>query len=219
LGRRNYSDCAGRHIDKPNKVQMILTKNLAMIVVAAITGFSPMGVMLVQDHLERQELASGEINKTVLLNHSLFTHADTWLQLVIPQLDVTVTAKKFLTIKFAAFQDSLKDLVKATDFNELSDSEMHTLLSHNLNETVTDYLADARRGGIPSAFIDNFNRWHKRVVDILVRAIEDNVKSVVHTSQNGKMYAILTAYDAALGATIDDVEKTLLEINEKPGGE
>jgi len=196
---------------------MTLTKNLAMIVVAAITGFSPMGVTLVQNHLERQELTSGEINRTVLLNHSLFTHADTWLQLVIPQLDVTPTAKKFLTIKFAAFQDSLKKLVKSTNFNELSDSEMHTLLSHNLTETVTDYLADARRGGISSAFIDNFNKWHRRVVDILVRAIEDNVYSVVHTSQNGKMYAILTAYDAALGATIDDVEKTLMEINGKPG--
>jgi len=196
---------------------MTLTKNIAMIVVAAITGFSPMGVMLVQNHLERQELTSGEINRTVLLNHSLFTHADTWLQLVIPQLDVTPTAKKFLTIKFAAFQDSLKKLVKSTNFNELSDSEMHTLLSHNLTETVTDYLADARRGGISSAFIDNFNKWHRRVVDILVRAIEDNVYSVVHTSQNGKMYAILTAYDAALGATIDDVEKTLMEINGKPG--
>ena len=194
---------------------MTLTKNLAMIVVAAITGFSPMGVMLVQNHLERQELTSGEINRTVLLNHSLFTHADTWLQLVIPQLDVTPTAKKFLTIKFAAFQDSLKKLVKSTNFNELSDSEMHTLLSHNLTETVTDYLADARRGGISSAFIDNFNKWHRRVVDILVRAIEDNVYSVVHTSQNGKMYAILTAYDAALGATIDDVEKTLIQLDIK----
>ncbi len=192
---------------------MTLTKNVAMIAVAAITGFSPMGVMLVQNHLERQELASGEINKTVLLNHSLFTHADTWLQLVIPQLNVTETAKKFLTIKFAAFQDSLKELVKSTNFNELSDSEMHTLLSHNLNETVTDYIADARREAIPTAFIEDFNRWHKRVVDILVRAIEDNVQSVVHTSQNGKMYAILTAYDAALGATIDDVEKTLMEQN------
>jgi hypothetical protein len=56
-------------------------------------------------------------------------------------------------------------------------------------------------------------------VDILVRAIEDNVQSVVHTLQNGKMYAILTAYDAALGATIDDVEKTLMETNGEPGGE
>jgi hypothetical protein len=133
--------------------------------------------------------------------------------LVIPQLNVTPTAKKFLLIKFAAFQDSLKDLVKSTDFNELSDAEMHALLSHNLNETVTDYIADARRAAISSAFIDNFNKWHKRVVDILVRAIEDNVQSVVHTSQNGKMYAILTAYDAALGATIADVEKTLTAVS------
>jgi len=178
-----------------------------------------MCVLLVQDHLERQELASGEINRTVLLNHSLFTHADTWLQLVIPQLNVTATAKKFLLIKFEAFQDSLKDLVKSTDFNELSDAEMHALLSHNLNETVTDYIADARRVAISSAFIDNFNKWHQRVVDILVRAIEDNVKSVVYKSQNGKMYAILTAYDAALSATIEDVEKTLMEeTNGKPGG-
>jgi len=198
---------------------MTLTKNMAMIVVAAITGFSPMGVMLVQDYLERQELAAGEINRTVLLNHSLFTHADTWLQLVIPQLDVTATAKKFLTIKFAAFQDSLKELVRATDFNELSDPAMHALLSHNLNETVTDYLADARREGIPSAFIDNFNKWHQRVVGILVRAIENNVASVIYSDQNSKMYAILTAYDAALSATIEDVEKTLVDTNGKPGGE
>ena len=190
-----------------------MSKSIAAIMVAFITGLSPMGVMLVQNHLERQELASGGINKAVLLNHSLFTHADTWLQLVIPQLDVTPTAKKFLLIKFSAFQESLEELVKATDFNELSDAEMHSLLSHNLNETVTDYIADARRAGISSTFIDNFNKWHQRVVDILVRAIEDNVQSVVHTSQNGKMYAVLTAYDAALGATIDDVEKTLLEID------
>ena len=59
------------------------------------------------------------------------------------------------------------------------------------------------------ALRSNFNKWHQRVVDILVRAIEDNVKSVIYSSQNAKMYAILTAYDAALGATIDDVEKTL----------
>jgi len=197
---------------------MTLTKNIAMIAVAAITGFSPMGVLLVQNHLERQELASGEINRAVLLNHSLFTHADTWLQLVIPQLNVTATAKKFLTIKFAAFQDGLEKLVKATDFNELSDSEMHALLSHNLSETVTDYIADAKREGISSAFINDFNKWHQRVVDILVRAIEDNVTSIVHTSQNGKMYAILTAYDAALGATIDDVEKTLKAVGLKGMG-
>ena len=48
------------------------------------------------------------------------------------------------------------------------------------------------------------------MVDILTQSIEDNISSIIHTSQNSKMYAILTAYDAALGATIKDVEKTLL---------
>ena len=49
------------------------------------------------------------------------------------------------------------------------------------------------------------------MVDILIQSIDDNVSSIIHTSQNSKMYAILTAYDAALGATIKDVEKTLHE--------
>ena len=55
----------------------------------------------------------------------------------------------------------------------------------------------------------SFNRWHQQVVDILITSIQDNVSSIIHNSQNSKMYAILTAYDAALGATIEDVEKTL----------
>jgi len=56
-------------------------------------------------------------------------------------------------------------------------------------------------------------------VGILVRAIENNVASVIYSDQNSKMYAILTAYDAALSATIEDVEKTLVDTNGKPGGE
>jgi len=46
-------------------------------------------------------------------------------------------------------------------------------------------------------------------VDILVGSIEDNVYSPIHTSQNSKLYAILTAYDSALGATLEDVARTL----------
>ena len=71
------------------------------------------------------------------------------------------------------------------------------------------YIVEARHAGISEDFIANFNLWHQQVVDILVQSIEDNVYSIIHTTQNSKMYAILTAYDAALGATIGDVEKTL----------
>ena len=188
---------------------MALNKNIAAIVVAYITGLSPMGVILTQGWMEQRKMEAGIIDTSVLLNHSLFTHANTWVDLIIPGLQVSDNAREFLTIKFVAFQEALEDLVKNNDFDTMTDAQLNQVVTKNLNETVSNYIADARRAGIPENFIQNFNLWHQQVVNILTKSIEDNVYSVVHATQNSKMYAILTAYDAALGATIEDVEKTL----------
>ena len=188
----------------------INNKSAAAIVVAFITGLSPMGVILTQGWMEQRKMEAGIIDTSVLLNHSLFTHADTWVDLIIPGLQVSDTAREFLTIKFVAFQEALEDLVRNNDFDIMTDAQLNQVVTRNLNATVTSYIADARRAGIPEDFIQNFNLWHQQVVDILTQSIEDNVSSIIHTTQNSKMYAILTAYDAALGATIKDVEKTLM---------
>ena len=188
---------------------MAINKSTATIVVAFITGLSPMGVILTQGWMEQRKMEAGIIDTSVLLNHSLFTHADTWVDLIIPGLQVSDTARKFLTIKFVAFQEALEDLVKNNDFDTMTDAQLNQVVTKNLNETVSNYIADARRAGIPEEFIQSFNLWHQKVVNILTQSIEDNVYSVIHATQNSKMYAVLTAYDAALGATIEDVEKTL----------
>ena len=188
---------------------MAINKSIAAIVVAFITGLSPMGIILTQGWMEQRKMEAGIIDTSVLLNHSLFTHADTWVDLIIPGLQVSDTAREFLTIKFVAFQEALEDLVRNHDFDTMTDAQLNQVVTRNLNNTVSNYIADARRAGIPEEFIQDFNLWHQQVVDILVQSIEDNVSSIVHTTQNSKMYAILTAYDAALGATIGDVEKTL----------
>ena len=168
-----------------------------------------MGVILTQSIMEQKKMEAGIIDTSVLLNHSVFTHADTWVELIIPGLQVSDTARQFLTIKFVAFQEALEDLVENSDFDSMTDAQFGQVVSKNLNNTVTSYIAEARHAGISEEFIANFSLWHQKVVDILVKSIEDNVYSIIHTTQNSKMYAILTAYDAALGATIGDVEKTL----------
>ena len=188
---------------------MAINKSVAAIVVAFVTGLSPMGVILTQGLMEQRKMDAGIIDTSVLLNHSLFTHADTWVDLIIPGLQVSDTAREFFTIKFVAFQEALEDLVRNNDFDIMTDAQLNQVVTRNLNATVTSYIADARRAGIPEEFIQNFNLWQQQVVDILTQSIEDNVSSIIHTTQNSKMYAILTAYDAALGATIEDVEKTL----------
>ena len=188
---------------------MAINKSMATIIVAFITGLSPMGVILTQSLMEQRKMEAGIIDTSVLLNHSLFTHADTWVDLIIPSLQVSDTAREFLKIKLVAFQEALENLVRNNDFDIMTDAQLNQVVTRNLNATVTSYIADARRAGIPEDFIQNFNLWHQQVVDILTQSIEDNVSSIIHTKQNSKMYAILTAYDAALGATIKDVEKTL----------
>ena len=193
---------------------MAINKNMAAIVVAFITGLSPMGVTLIQSLMEQRKMEAGIIDTSVLLNHSVFTHADTWVDLIIPQTQVSDEARLFLTIKFTAFHDALEDMVRLTDFNSLSNDQFHAVASKNLNETVVSYIADAKSQGISDEFIADFNVWHQQVVDILVGSIEDNVYSPIHTSQNSKMYAILTAYDSALGATLEDVARTLLRKDE-----
>ena len=194
---------------------MKLSPPLIVAVRAAfITGIiGPMAVTFYQgqqeEAKEERRLAAGVIDTETLLGHSVFTHADTWVDLIIPQTQTSDEARLFLTIKFTAFHDALEDLVKNTDFDSLNNDQFHAVASKNLNDTVVSYIADARRQGISDEFIKDFNIWHQQVVDILVDSIEDNVYSPIHTSQNSKMYAILTAYDSALGATLEDVARTL----------
>ena len=186
-------------------------KNIIIIAVAFITGvLGPLSVQFMKDRAETAKMQAGVIDTNTLLNHSLFTHARTWVSLIIPQTRVSEEARKFLKIKFEYFQKALEDLVRTTDFNSLSNEQLHAVISsRGLGDVVVDYLAAARRAGVSEEFILAFNKWRARVVDILVSSIEANINSTIYTSQNGKVYAILTAYDQALGATITDVEKTL----------
>jgi ATP-dependent 26S proteasome regulatory subunit len=91
----------------------------------------------------------------------------------------------------------------------MTNAELNQVVTRNLNDTVTNYIADARRAGIPEDFIVSFNHWHQQVVDILIASIENTVNSIAYNTQNSRVWSILGAYDAALGATIEDVEKTL----------
>jgi hypothetical protein len=186
------------------------------IIVALITGMvGPIAVSFFQDRQEtaREErrVEEGIIDQETLLGHSLFLRSSTWVDLIIPQIEVSDEARTFLRIKFLAFQNSLEDLVLKTDFNALSDTELFALMNDNLASTVTEYIAEARRQGISEEFIASFSRWHQQVVDILIASIESSVFSTIMGSQNGKIYTVLTAYDSALGATLADVARTLEE--------
>ena len=186
---RGGSGCRGY-----TRVQIMTAKYIIVIVVAFITGvLGPLSVQYMKDRAATAKMQAGIIDTNTLLNHSLFTHARTWVNLIIPQTRVNTEARKFLKIKFTYFQKALERLGRTTDFNSLSNEQLHAVISSRaLSDVVVDYLAAARRAGISEKFISAFNKWHSRVVDILVSSIEANVNSTIYTTQNSKVYAILT---------------------------
>ena len=190
-------------------VAIPVPKTWASIMVAFVTGLSPLAVILGQDYVEQrrveQAYEAGRVSADMLRNHGVFVQENLWTQLVIPNLNVNEEARNLLAIKFRAFYRAVQILVEQNNFEEMSTQELHSVLTRNLNQTVVAYSRDAIDSGVSQAFLDEFTSWHARTVDILVRAIEEISFSPAFTDNNARVFSILGQYETALSATIDDI--------------
>lgn len=190
-------------------VAIPVPKTWATVMVAFVTGLSPLAVILGQDYVEQrrveQAYEAGRVSADMLRNHGFFVQENLWTQLVIPNLNVNEEARNLLDIKFRAFYRALQILVEQNNFEEMSTQELHSVLTRNLNQTVVAYSRDAIDSGVSQAFLDEFTSWHARTVDILVRAIEEISFSPAFTDNNARVFSILGQYETALSATIDDI--------------
>ena len=201
-------------------VAIPVPKTWASIMVAFVTGLSPLAVILGQDYVEQrrveQAYEAGRVSADMLRNHGFFVQENLWTQLVIPNLNVNEEARNLLDIKFRAFYRALQILVEQNNFEEMSTQELHSVLTRNLNQTVVAYSRDAIDSGVSQAFLDEFTSWHARTVDILVRAIEEISFSPAFTDNNARVFSILGQYETALSATIDDIALQLFALNILP---
>ena len=190
-------------------VAIPVPKTWATVMVAFVTGLSPLAVILGQDYVEQrrveQAYEAGRVSADMLRNHGFFVQENLWTQLVIPNLNVNEEARNLLDIKFRAFYRALQILVEQNNFEEMSTQELHSVLTRNLNQTVVAYSRDAIDSGVSQAFLDEFTSWHARTVDILVRAIEEISFSPAFTDNNARVFSILGQYETDLSATIDDI--------------
>jgi hypothetical protein len=70
---------------------------------------------------------------------------------------------------------------------------------------VVSYSKDVIAAGVSQEFLDEFSKWHARTVNVLVRAIEEISFSPAFTDNNARIFSILSQYEVALAATIDDL--------------
>jgi len=179
------------------------------IVVAFVTGLSPLAVIATQGYMEERRVEEayrdGRIDASMLRDHGFFVHEDSWVRIVIPGLQISEEARTLLDIKFRAFYRALSRLVEQNRFEEMNAQQLHSVLTRNLNETVVSYSKDVIAAGVSQEFLDEFSKWHARTVNVLVRAIEEISFSPAFTDNNARIFSILSQYEVALAATIDDL--------------
>ena len=188
---------------------MKISKTTIPIVVAFVTGLSPLAVIATQGYMEErrveQAYKDGRIDASMLRDHGFFVHEDSWVRIVIPGLQISEEARTLLDIKFRAFYRALSRLVEQNRFEEMNAQQLHSVLTRNLNETVVSYSRDVIAAGVSQEFLDEFSKWHARTVNVLVRAIEEISFSPAFTDNNARIFSILSQYEVALAATIDDL--------------
>ena len=188
---------------------MKISKSTIPIVVAFVTGLSPLAVIATQGYMEErrveQAYKDGRIDASMLRDHGFFVHEDSWVRIVIPGLQISEEARTLLDIKFRAFYRALSRLVEQNRFEEMNAQQLHSVLTRNLNETVVSYSRDVLDAGVSQEFLDEFSKWHARTVNVLVRAIEEISFSPAFTDNNARIFSILSQYEVALAATIDDL--------------
>ena len=188
---------------------MKISKTTIPIVVAFVTGLSPLAVIATQGYMEErrveQAYKDGRIDASMLRDHGFFVHEDSWVRIVIPGLQISEEARTLLDIKFRAFYRALSRLVEQNRFEEMNAQQLHSVLTRNLNETVVSYSRDVLDAGVSQEFLDEFSKWHARTVNVLVRAIEEISFSPAFTDNNARIFSILSQYEVALAATIDDL--------------
>ena len=188
---------------------MKISKTTIPIVVAFVTGLSPLAVIATQGYMEERRIEQaykdGRIDASMLRDHGFFVHEDSWVRIVIPGLQISEEARTLLDIKFRAFYRALSRLVEQNRFEEMNAQQLHSVLTRNLNETVVSYSRDVIAAGVSQEFLDEFSKWHARTVNVLVRAIEEISFSPAFTDNNARIFSILSQYEVALAATIDDL--------------
>jgi hypothetical protein len=210
----------------------------AILVLAAIwllnkTKILPLFIDWVS-HKVNNKRASMFVIRTVknLEVHSVFHELKAWKTRKIKNLNFgdglrnDIFRNIILTCKITAIEESLTIFLKNNpDLNDMENNKFHSLVTCQVDEIITRYNKEilemlsekygSRKKGkeifeyVMNLPIKGYNQQHEKVINFLLRIIDDVCTSMAIYNTNVERYwAILNAYAAALTATFVDIEKT-----------
>ncbi|HOV15608.1 MAG TPA: hypothetical protein PK771_15075 [Spirochaetota bacterium] len=178
--------------------------------------------------IEKEEREKNFCIKKSLTKHSFFETMQYYIDIVIPQLEISHELKKivvieFLLIKFSVFKTLLFDYVANQEQILLSGG---TVSTDDINEIflsgIKEYNNTARQKEIkyqnkiikiPEVFINKFDKWHSPHVDLTFQSIKEISMNDIYPNEMMKLLAIIEMFMVAFKLTILDALASISELN------
>lgn len=166
--------------------------------------------------------------KRSLTRHSFFESMQYYIEIVIPQIEITHELKKivvteFLIIKFTVFKTLLYDFVANQEQTILSGG---TICTDEINELflggIKEYIRLAKEKEIrfqdriikiPEIFIKKFDKWHAPHVDLTFQFIKEISMNDIYPNEMMKLLTIIEMFMVVFKLTITDAMSTINELN------
>ena len=122
-------------------------------------------------------------------------------------------ARKLLIHKYNCAKENSLNIIKHRNVDKLSGNALLIHIIDIITNTIKEYEEKSLNDGVPQLFIDKFNKWHTKTVDMVLNCVNNICESNYYHSNYEKIYAIFNIFISAFEVTLVDAEKTLKTIN------
>ncbi|HOV13030.1 MAG TPA: hypothetical protein PK771_02000 [Spirochaetota bacterium] len=166
--------------------------------------------------------------KKSLTRHPFFELMQYFIDIAIPQLEISHELKKivvteFLIIKFTVFKTILYDyianqeqilisggVVSTDDINEIF---LNGIKEYNSLAREKEIKHNGRIIKIPEIFIKKFDKWHSPHVELTFQSIKDISNNDIYPDEMMKLLSIIEMFMIAFKLTISDAMISINELN------
>ncbi len=160
-----------------------------------------------------------------LINHEIFNYIDFWLYSSIPTLKFkteyrTVVFRKYLSVYFNQYKDSLFLFINSGEYKELDNNKLKSTLYTLFNDIVTKYENSMRQAGIPDAVISKMKTKNNETYQLLLELVNSVCDNHFYDTDKNmlKIFTILNILNATLEYTINISSEVCNNINGELSG-
>lgn len=207
---------------------VVITLLFALAKVDSVVSIFHKGYLAVKKFFSRNEYEKNSkvtFKDSDIINHEIFNYIDFWLYSSIPTLKFkteyrTAIFRKYLTIYFNQYKDSLYVFVHDGRYKDMDNATLKATLYSLFNDIVSKYESAMREAELPNPVISKMKMKNNETYTLLLELTNSVCDNHFYNTEKNmlKMFTILNILNATLEYTINVSSEVCDNINGELSG-